>query len=112
MNAATALFLEALHVTGLKVTVYRADCVSTVTASIQPFEPAAAAPAWRQPMPPGYIDRAKYLYIGPAEETLHGVVKLVCRDKTYEVIRAEQWHLGEEPHHTEALLAVRGGGPS
>jgi len=109
MNPATVLFNEALHTYGQPVTLTRPGGVTTVIACMQPVTDRNPAQAWDHPVPPGLLDKGRYLYIGPPEETLSGVTKVTWQGRSFEVIRAETWYLGEMPHHMWALLVSKGG---
>jgi len=109
MNAATALFNEALRTYGQEVLLTRPGGVASVTACVQPAANKDPARSWDHPAPPGLADRGRYLYIGPPGETLHGVTKVSWQGRSFAVVRAETWFLGEAPHHVWALLVLKGG---
>ena len=109
MNAATALFNEALRTYGQPVALTRPGGVTAVTACVQPVTSKDPARSWDYPTPPGLADKGRYLYIGPPEETLDGVTGLTWQGRSFTVTRAETWYLGETPHHVWALLVPKGG---
>ena len=109
MSTAARLFMDALRVCGQPVILTRPDAVSTVTACVQPVTSKDTARAWDHPLPPGRTDKGRYLYIGPPGETLRGVTKAIWQGRSFDVIRAETWYLGETPHHVWALLTPKGG---
>jgi hypothetical protein len=104
VNAATALFREALRVCGGPVELTGPGGVRAVTASIQPASAGVSGPDTDRPAPPGWVSRTRYLYLGPPDEPLTGVKQLRHGGRAYNVLRAEIWYLGETPHHTWALL--------
>ncbi|MDR3207659.1 MAG: hypothetical protein LBT60_04940 [Oscillospiraceae bacterium] len=112
MNAATALFREALRTCGGPVDLIGPGGAVAVTAALQPASLSPTGPDTHHPAPPGWVNRARYLYIGPPDHPLADITHIRQGEQTFAVLRAETWRIGDTPHHIWALLeAIPGANP-
>ena len=65
---------------------------------------------WRpgaEPTPLGVAPRGKYLYLGPAEETLEGVEVLRWKGRAFVPLRQREMELGDRMVYRWGLFAER-----
>lgn len=77
---------------GQEVTLRRGEKESPVRAF---FQPVAEKTPGEEPTPLGVAPRGKYLYLGPAEETLETVEELDWEGKHFRVLRHRGFPVGE-----------------
>ena len=76
----------------------------TVKAFFQPVEEKRPG---AEPTPLGVAPRGKYLYLGPAEETLEGVEVLRWKGRAFVPLRQREMELGDRMVYRWGLFAER-----
>jgi len=78
---------------GQQVTLRRESGETAVRAFFQPVEEKSPG---NQPTPLGVAPLGKWLYLGPAEESLEDVRELSWADRSFRVLRCRTYCIGDE----------------
>ena len=87
---------------GQTVELGRGEERHTVKAFFQPVEEKRPG---AEPTPLGVAPRGKYLYLGPAEETLEGVEVLRWKGRAFVPLRQREMELGDRMVNRWGLFA-------
>lgn len=60
------------------------------------FQPVAEKTPGAEPTALGLAPKGKWLYLGPAEETLEDVTELTWADRAFRVLRSRAYPIGDE----------------
>lgn len=77
---------------GQKVTLCRGEEGREIRAFLQPIEEKAPG---RVPTPLGVAPAGKWLYLGPSEEALEDVDRLLWEGRAFEILREREFPVGE-----------------